>query len=105
MARGKKTGGGSRKGVRNKATGAVRDILDANVDFDVVVQKLFELGQGVQVRQKTKDGREVIYDRPPDAFALKTLLEYRFGKAPQPLVGDNENPVKHTMTVIFKDAE
>ena len=61
-----KTGGGSRKGVPNKSTLEVKELLDANVDFSVLITKLFQLA--------TQKG---------DSTAAKILMEYRFGKPHQ----------------------
>lgn len=75
--KGKKTGGRTR-GVKNKSCSEIKTLLDSNVDFNLVVKKLFELTQGVKVQKG-----EGYYLMPPDAQAAKILLEYRFGKAMQ----------------------
>jgi len=79
--KGKKTGG-RKSGTRNKSTVDVRDLLDNEVDFKVVVGKLYELTQGVEVEKETLEG-DIVYSKPPDPVAAKILMEYRFGKAPQ----------------------
>lgn len=94
MAKGIKTGGGSRLGKRNKTTGELRDILDSTVDFSIVCSKLYELSKGITCKKTEKNGDEVIYEKPPDAFAAKTLLEFRYGKAAQPLTGDSAKPIE-----------
>ena len=93
MAKRKKTGGGSRKGKPNKSTAELKDILDKAVDWNVVAKKLFELVKGVTVEEERKDGSTSIYTKPPNETAAKTLLEFRFGKAPQ------------SMTLTGKDGE
>jgi len=75
--------GGSRKGKPNKSTQDIKKLLDERVDFGIVIDKLMELVNGVQV-QKVNGGQIRIYTDKPDSFAAKILLEYRFGKAPQP---------------------
>ncbi len=77
--RGRKTGGGSRKGIPNKSTQEIKELLDQKVDFGLVISKLFELSQGVEV-EKYGSKESVVYCEKPDAFAAKILLEYRYGK-------------------------
>lgn len=81
MAKGKKTGGGSRKGVPNKSTAEVKEIMDSIVEWNVVVEKMYSLVKGIMV-QKTneKDGTVYVEDKEPNVQAAKLLLEYRFGK-------------------------
>lgn len=74
--------GGREKGTPNKSTLHIREIMDKIVDFDVVIGKLFELTQGVQVEHQTQNG-SVVYAEKPDPAAAKILLEYRFGKPNQ----------------------
>lgn len=80
MAFGKKTGGGSRKGSPNKSTLEIKTIIDAVVDFKVVVSKLYELSKGIKV-----EGNDGVYQKEPDPTAAKILMEYRFGKPHQAL--------------------
>lgn len=82
MAKGKKTGGGSRKGKRNKSTQELKEILEREVDFAVVIRKLLELVEGVEVQEDSKDGKggTFIYTKEPSVPAAKLLLEYGFGK-------------------------
>lgn len=62
MAKGKKTGGGSRKGKPNKSTIEIKEIVQSSVDFVALVKEL-------EKRAK----------RSNDS-AAKLLLEYGFGK-------------------------
>jgi len=49
-----------------------------------VIEKLFEVVEGVTVQKYDKRQRkEIIYSQPPDSFAAKVLLEFRFGKPAQ----------------------
>jgi len=50
-----------------------------------LIERLWELVEGVEVQKVLKDGETRIYSQPPDSFAAKTILEFRFGKAPQTL--------------------
>lgn len=84
-----KTGGGSRKGIPNKSTAEIKELLDEQVDFGVVISKLYELAQGVE-SEKFSMGEEIVYTEKPDANAAKILLEYRFGK---PLQTINQNTI------------
>ncbi len=82
MAKGRKTGGGSRKGRPNKSTQAIKEIIDSCIDMHEIVSKLGELARGVRVAAR-KGGRVTIYTEKPDPNAIKILLEYRFGKPAQ----------------------
>ena len=89
MAEGIKTGGGSRKGKPNKSTAEVRAIMDQVADEragtkngkgqKVVFEKLMDLIMGVTV-QEIKHGKQVVYTKPPDQFAIKTWLERRWNR-------------------------
>jgi len=52
-------------------------------NMNPVLQGLLERSLGVQVRKIDSDGKEKIYDLPPDPQAAKTLIEHAIGKAPQ----------------------
>jgi len=97
VARGRKKGckktGGRKSGVHNKATAEIKDIIDHVVYLNVVAKKLYELTQGVSVRETKRNGEVDVYDKPPDANAAKTLLEFRFGKPAQ------------SMSITGKDGE
>lgn len=74
---------GRPSGSLNKGTQEIRAILAERIDFGVVVDKLYELVQGVTVQETQKNGDEIIYTRPPDSKAAQILLEYGFGKPSQ----------------------
>ena len=78
--RGCEKGESRRKGKPNKSTQEIKDIIDANVDFNVVIQKMVELIKGVEVQGTNKNGTTYLMDLQPNTFAAKLLLEYRFGK-------------------------
>lgn len=79
--------GGRKAGTKNKTSDDIKLLLEANVDFSVVIGKLYELVNGVEVQKRV--GRElVVYSEKPDAAAAKILLEYRFGKPAQTINGD-----------------
>jgi hypothetical protein len=84
---GKRQGSGRKKYVPNKPTREVRAIIDSvaanHGGMETVIEKLFELVEGVTVREFDKKGVAHIYDKPPDAYAGKILLETRFGKPAQ----------------------
>lgn len=73
----------TRKGRPNKSTQDIKRLLDKRVDYNLIIDKLVELVKGVTI-SKTIRGQQVIYEEKPDSFAAKILLEYRFGKPPQP---------------------
>lgn len=82
MAIGKKTGG-RKKGSLNKATSTIKELLDSNVDFNVVIGKLYELAQGVEVEKSVGDGETIVYEEKPDVNAARALLAYRYGQPKQ----------------------
>lgn len=87
MAVGKPKGlpksGGREKGVLNKNSNGIKELLDSRVDFNLIIDKLIELVVGVEVQTFNSNGQPVIYSKPPDSQAAKILLEYRFGKPTQ----------------------
>jgi len=99
MARnGVKTGGGSRKGKPNKAGLQIKEILDRVVDFEVVAGKLYELAQGVEVQKMDSQGGTRVYTEKPDPAAARILIEYRFGKAVQPVGNADDKPFEINVT-------
>lgn len=82
MAPRKKTGGGSRKGVPNKATKDIKAL--AQKYAPAAMKELARLAAHAE-NEKTR------------VEAIGMLLERGYGKAPQVIAGDKENPVE----VIF----
>jgi len=104
--------GGSRKGKPNKVKKEERDLLKDAIDlvakgnggYQALIQSMWESAQGVTVKETNKaTGEEKVYTKAPDTFAAKTLLEFRFGKPAQTLVGDPKNPL--TVKIIQDVAE
>jgi hypothetical protein len=83
MAKGKKTGGGSRKGSPNKATQAAREAIAAFVDGNA------DRLQGWLDEIAAEKGAQAAFD------AFSTLLEYHVPKlARQEITGKDNGPVK-----------
>ncbi len=83
MAKGKKTGGGSRKGSPNKATQAAREAIAAFVDGNA------DRLQGWLDQIAEEKGPQAAFD------CFSTLLEYHVPKlARQEITGENNGPVK-----------
>jgi len=83
MAKGKKTGGGSRKGSPNKATQAAREAIAAFVDGNA------DRLQGWLDQISEEKGPQAAFD------CFSTLLEYHVPKlARQEITGENNGPVK-----------
>jgi hypothetical protein len=98
MALGKKTGGGSRKGIPNKAHKVLHELMDKIAKErggeEVVFRKLFELIEGVEVQKENKKtGAPIIYALPPDPMAIKTWIEFRHGKARESVIIDPESKI------------
>lgn len=97
--KGKKTGG-RRAGTPNRVNQEIKDLLNARVDFGAVVDRLFELTQGVEVEQTGSDGESRIFSKPPDANAAKILLEYGFGKPSQSIEVSTPSGIQITRRII-----
>jgi hypothetical protein len=82
MARkgGKREKAGRKKGIPNKSTQEIKEILSKEVDFAVVARKMFELVKGVTVREADGKGGVNVYEKEPNVAAARLLLEYGFGK-------------------------
>lgn len=81
--KGSKKTGGRTKGARNKITHELRTILFEEVDFRVVVQKVYELVKGVKIQTNQPQAGNPIYEKPPNHHAARLLLEYGYGKVTQ----------------------
>ncbi len=80
MAYGKKTGGGSRKGIPNKNRKQLAAIVEAVISTEERMRLLALLARGVPVEETLKSGETKIYSKPPDALAIRQLNEYQYGK-------------------------
>jgi hypothetical protein len=92
MDRRKNNKGGRKLGSENRSKGQARELIHelahkryGKEGFGAVVNKMFELIDGVEVLYTDKKGECTVYTEKPDAFAAKTLMEYVWGKAPQPM--------------------
>lgn len=97
--KGAKKGESRRKGIPNKSTQEIKEILSKEVDFAVVARKMFELVKGVMVEKKNeKDGTVYYEDKEPNVAAAKLLLEYGYGKPKEQIDVNHSGGV-----VILKD--
>ena len=94
MAYGRKTGGGSRKGKRNKSHAEYAAIIEKIIPFKEQIKLLAELARGVTVEERMGEMVRT-YTKPPDVKALTVLIEHTKGKAPQPL--------EHSVSRSFED--
>lgn len=107
------------KGATNKATRDVKGLLDEasasygrgdRDGFAVAVRKLFDRAHGVMAEREVQ-GERVVYEVPPDVLAIKTLLEFRFGKAKEsvevstPEMAINSIPIVAMMQLPKKKPE
>lgn len=86
MAKGKKTGG-KKVGSRNKSTKEIKELIDVVAQkrhktqgLSPVIDALFESAEGVTVQDTNEKGEVNVYTKEPNVLAIKTILEYRFGK-------------------------
>jgi hypothetical protein len=89
MAKGRKTGGGSRKGVPNKATAEIKDV--AREFGPAAIAKAAELAGLVNDKPKAESEASQV-------AALHIILDRAYGKAPQQL--DIDASVKAEITAI-----
>lgn len=88
---GKRSGAGRKRGVRNKETVLKEQTLHRAMDlvakkrsgYKELIEALWQVAVGVEVMKVDREGKEIVFSQPPDPLAAKTLLEFRFGKAPQ----------------------
>ena len=78
---GKRDNAGRKKGQRNKGTQEVRDLIDSNVDLKQMVVTLRNIAIDVEAPPAAR------------AVAANSLLDRRFGKAPQAITGANGGPL------------
>ncbi len=106
MAKGRRTGGGSRKGIPNKTTQELRDIIEKAISTQERMELLAQLARGILLEDLVK-GMPIVYRTPPSDFAIKQLNEYQYGK-PKQIVevgGEGGNPIAHTVEVVIHSAK
>jgi hypothetical protein len=79
MAKGHKTGGGSRKGVPNKASQDIQSAIRGGCDLVAKGLELLECG-----------------DKKVEAIAWRVLMEYGYGKPVQPISGPSGGAIPFT---------
>jgi hypothetical protein len=89
----------------NKSNRKIKEILDAHVNWDEIVEKLVELIRGVEVQKFDKKGKPVIYLEKPDVFAAKLLLEYRYGKPSQQIDLTTRQEFTQPFISVSKDGD
>lgn len=102
MAKGVKTGGGSRAGRPNKATADARQAISAFVDGNAhrLQEWLDQIAEGV----KDDTGEYVVQPNPEKAFGLfQSVIEYHVPKlARTEVTGKDGSDIKVTLNVGFK---
>lgn len=100
---GKRIGAGRKPGVSSESKQLLQAALDRvakkHGGYEGLIGRLWELVDGVEVQKEMKDGSTKIYSMPPDSFAAKTILEFRFGKAPQSMEIGGKGGVPLTILV------
>lgn len=78
---GKRAGAGRKAGQRNKGTQEVRDLIDSNVDLKEMMVTLRDIARDKEAPPAAR------------AVAANSILDRRFGKAPQAITGANGGPL------------
>lgn len=97
-------------GSKNKSTREVKVLMDqisasfGRGDKDGMAKAihcLYERAHGVLAERQVM-GQPIVYEVPPDTFAIKTLMEFRFGKAKETVeIQDPNEKFKHSPQVIL----
>ena len=86
---GHREGAGRKKGIPNKSTVEVKDMIDRvgeavasgdHIGMAAVISKMYARAMGVLAEREGRNGEVVVYEIAPDVLAQKALLEFRFGK-------------------------
>lgn len=80
---GKQPGSGRPKGVPNKDRREFLALINKIGKPEELIAKLKELSNGVTCIKYDKKGDEIIYERPPDSYAISYMLDQAFGRAKQ----------------------
>jgi hypothetical protein len=100
MATGRKTGGGSRKDIPNKATADARKAIAAFVDgnADRLQGWLDQVANG---RQDEETGEWLVLPNPVKAYELfQSVIEYHVPKlGRQEVTGANGDAIQHAMSI------
>lgn len=78
---GRRENAGRKKGQRNKGTQEVRDLIDSNVDLKQMVVTLRDIANDKEAPPAAR------------AVAANSILDRRYGKAPQAITGANGGPL------------
>ena len=80
---GKREGAGRKPGIPNKDRREFIALIENIGGTEDQLGKLKELANGVTCVRHEKDGNDVVYERPPDSFAITWMLDQAYGKAKQ----------------------
>lgn len=78
---GRRENAGRKKGQRNKHTQEVRDLIESNVDLKEMVVTLRDIARDKEAPPAAR------------AVAANSILDRRYGKAPQAITGANGGPL------------
>lgn len=98
---GARPGAGRKRAADKYATAinqAERRIADRLPDL---IDKLFELADGVTVMERDAHGREKVYDRPPDFKAASYLVDRVMGKPAQKLEAEHTGKDGEPLTLGY----
>lgn len=83
-------------------TSTMRHLLieKCSEEYGPILEALVSLAVGVKVRKFNEDGKAVIYDRPPDIYAIREIHDRMFGKAPQAIAVVDLEKVKSVTDLV-----
>lgn len=90
---GKRPGAGRPKGKESLEKEALRKVLQnfVAVHMAEILNGLLERARGCQAQKKDNQGKDIVYDLPPDPSASKVLLDHSMGKPPESLDLSNKD--------------
>lgn len=102
---GKRDKAGRKKGIPNKATQEIKNLIDAVArerhgkrGLKPVIEALFVSAEGVTVKESDGKGGTNVYTKEPNVKAGEVLLAYRWGKPKEQIDVNHSGGVK-----IIKD--
>lgn len=100
---GKRAGAGRKPKAEKYATAINRAEKRIADRLPELVDRLFELAEGVRVEELSLDGKSNVYQRPPDFKAASYLLDRILGKPTQAVEAEVETDGRLRIVVEYDD--